>query len=315
MSRYSVDLREKVVTAYKLGKGSIRQLADQFMISATTVYGYIKQYRESQDLTPKKPGPKRPGKLEAYRDFIVQMVQDHPDWTIRQYREHLLNEKDVYVSVGGMCEFLKKEQLTLKKKTYRSEKVATEEGQQQRVDYRKRVRDIPPKKMIFIDETAFWVGMSRDVARSEKGKKAFCLRPFYKGRKITLIGAISVEGVVATKSIPGSMKGKDFRDFIEHDLAPKLNPGDVVIMDNLNIHKMKGIQELITARGAKVEYLSPYSPDFNPIEMLWSTVKSIVRMFPTRAIGSLEKLIKLALMLIGTNTFKNWFAKCCYCTS
>ena len=116
MSRYSVDLREKVVTAYQLGKGSIRQLADQFMISPNTVYGYIKKYRENQDLTPKKPGPKRPGKLEAYRAFIVQMVQNHQDWTVRQYREYLLTEAKVYVSVGGMCEFLKKEQLTLKKK-------------------------------------------------------------------------------------------------------------------------------------------------------------------------------------------------------
>lgn len=169
--------------------------------------------------------------------------------------------------------------------------------------------------MIFIDEAAFWVGMTREVARSEKGKKAFCLRPFYKGRKMTLIGAISIEGVVATKAIQGSMKGKDFKDFVEHDLVPKLNPGDVVIMDNLNIHKMEGIEELINATGARVEYLPPYSPDFNPIEMLWSTVKSLVRMFPTRAMEALEQLIKLALMLIGTNTFKNWFTKCCYCTS
>lgn len=116
MSRYSLDFRIKVVTAYELGFGSIRQLADQFMISPATVHSYIKRYRETQDITPKKPGPNRPGKLENHRYFIVQMVKDYPDWTVRQYREHLLNEQDVYVSVGGMCEFLKKEGLTLKKK-------------------------------------------------------------------------------------------------------------------------------------------------------------------------------------------------------
>ena len=106
--------------------------------------------------------------------------------------------------------------------------------------------------------------MSRDMARSEKGKKAFCLRPFYKGRKMTLIGAISIEGVVAKKAIQGSMKGKDFKDFVEKELVTKLNPGDVVVMDNLNIHKMEGIKELIASAGARVEYLPPYSPDFNP---------------------------------------------------
>lgn len=115
MSRYSLDFRRKVVTAYELGFGSIRQLADQFMISPATVHSYIKRHRETQDITPKKPGPNRPGKLEPHRYFIVQMVKDYPDWTVRQYREHLLEKQEIYVSVGGMCEFLKKEGLTLKK--------------------------------------------------------------------------------------------------------------------------------------------------------------------------------------------------------
>ncbi len=161
-----------------------------------------------------------------------------------------------------------------------------------------------------IDETAFWVGMSREVARSEKGKKAFCLRPFYKGRKMTLIGAISIEGVVAKKAIEGSMKGKDFKEFVEDDLVPKLKPGDVVVMNNLNIHSIEGIEELITATGARVEYLPPYSPGFNPISMLWSTVKSLIRMFPTRAMEVLEKLIEVALIMSGKDSFNNWFTKC-----
>jgi transposase len=76
-------------------------------------------------------------------------------------------------------------------------------------------------------------------------------------------------------------------------------------MDNLNIHKREDIEELIANAGARVEYLPPYSPDRNPIEMLCSTVKSLVRMFPNRAMSALEQLIELALMLIGTTTFKN----------
>jgi len=118
MSRYSLDFLRKVVTAYELGFGSIRQLADQFMICHATVHSYIFRHRETQDITPKKHGPNRPGKLEPHRDFIVQMVQmvkDYPDWTVRQDREHLLEKQEIYVSVGGMCEFLKKEGLTLKK--------------------------------------------------------------------------------------------------------------------------------------------------------------------------------------------------------
>ncbi len=132
---------------------------------------------------------------------------------------------------------------------------------------------------------------------------------------MTLIGAISIERVVAKKAIIFSMKGKDFKNFFEYELVPNMNLGDVVVMDNLNIHKMEGIEEIIVGTGARVEYLPPYSPDPNKISMLWSTVKSLVRMFPTRAMDALEQLIDLVLMLIGTNTFKHWFTKCCYCTN
>ena len=116
MSRYSLDIRHKVVTAYHLGHTSIRKLAQQFTMSPVTVQKYLNQYRDTQDLTPLKPGPNKPGKLFSHRDFIVQMVEDHPDWTLRQYCDHLLGSRQVYSSIGGMCQFLKKEKLTLKKR-------------------------------------------------------------------------------------------------------------------------------------------------------------------------------------------------------
>lgn len=210
--------------------------------------------------------------------------------------------------------FFEKNRNYAKKKTYRSEKIATEESQTQRLEYWDRIRDIPEKDLIFIDETGFWTGMSRRVARSLKGRKAFNLRPFYKGEKLTLIGAMDREGMVATKTVKGSMKGKDFNDFIKTELLPKLREGHVIVMDNLNIHKMEGIQELIAEKGARIEYLPPYSPDFNPIEMLWSTLKAFVRRFPLRMISGLEKLIEIGLYLIGKSFFRNWFIKCCYCT-
>jgi transposase len=202
-----------------------------------------------------------------------------------------------------------------KKKTYRGEKVASATGQQQRLDYWNKIRDVPVEKLIFIDETGFWVGMSRDVARSLSGTKALCLRQFYKGRKMTMIGAIKKGGVVATKMIKGSMKGKDFREFLETELIPKLNEGDVIVMDNLSSHKIEGIKELIEEKGARIEYLPPYSPDFNPIEMMWSVIKAFVRLYCTRGLTALEKLVDIGLYLIESSAFSHWFAKCCYCDS
>ncbi|WP_271255305.1 transposase [Pseudanabaena sp. Chao 1811] len=105
--------------------------------------------------------------------------------------------------------------------------------------------------LICIDETGVWQGMERSVARSECGKRVFSLRPFYKGQKYTIIGAISVDGIVCLKTIQGSMKGADFLTFVQDDLVPKLRPEHRIIMDNLNCHKVEGVAKAITATGAK----------------------------------------------------------------
>lgn len=165
--------------------------------------------------------------------------------------------------------------------------------------------------MIFIDESGVWEGMERAVARSFAGIRAFSHRGCYKGEKHTVIGAISVEGMVCIKTIKGSMKGKDFIAFLQENLCPVLDKEKVVIMDNLRIHKMKGVEELIAEKGAKVTYLPRYSPDFNPIEMLWSVMKTFLRMFKSKAI---EKILDIFLLTVDKAFFRSWFDKCCYCT-
>lgn len=186
--------------------------------------------------------------------------------------------------------------------------------QQERVDYWDRIRDIAPDKLVFIDETGFWVGMNRSVARAVRGKKAYQLRAFYRGKKLTLIGAIKRGEILATKTIERSMKSDDFLEFIQVNLAPQLKAGDVVVMDNLNSHHRAEVREIIESVGARVEYLPVYSPEFNPIEMMWSQLKSLVRKFRTRTLESLNKVIEVAISLVHFRFLDHWFTKCCYCT-
>ena len=175
------------------------------------------------------------------------------------------------------------------------------------------MRDIPEEDLVFIDETGFWVGMSRRYARSLKGRRAYHFRRFYKGRKVTLIGAIDINGMVASKQIEGSMKGKDFYQFVKDDLVPQLRKGHVVVMDNLRAHKIKGIEELIKSKGARIEYLPPHSPDYNPIEMLWSSLKAFICRQPSHSLEMLNLLIALALWWMEISFFRHWFVKGCYC--
>lgn len=186
--------------------------------------------------------------------------------------------------------------------------------QQERVDYWNRIKDVAPDKLVFIDETGFWVGMSRSVARALKGKRAYHLRTFYRGQKLTLIGAIKRGEILATKMIERSMKSDDFLEFIQVNLAPQLKAGDVVVMDNLNSHHRVEVREIIESVGASVEYLPVYAPEFNPIEMMWSQIKSLVRKFRTKTIESLSKIIEVAISLIHFRFLNHWFTKCCYCT-
>jgi transposase len=190
--------------------------------------------------------------------------------------------------------------------------VKSEEVQQQRCNFWQALKEVKAEDIVCIDETGIREGIERTVARSECGREVFSYRACYKGTKHSIIGAISTKGIVCLKMIKGAMKGEDFLAFIQEDLVPNLRPRQVVIMDNLTAHKVKGIEQAITQAGAEVLYLPPYSPDVNPIERLWSVLKYYLRLL--RAY-SLDLFLKIFHFLLEKSFFKNWFTKCCYCAT
>ena len=191
------------------------------------------------------------------------------------------------------------------------------------MDYWNSVENIEPENLVFLDETGILLGLARTHARSQKGMRAYALAPFYRGAKVTAIGAISIKKVVALMTMDNSMDGAAFELFVEKFLVPELWVGAVVVMDNLSSHKSDSIISMIEAVGASVIFLSPYSParrvprpaDFNPIELWWSQLKSFLRMFAPTTTIMVDRIISLAIKLINPQHLKNWFANCCYCTS
>ena len=169
--------------------------------------------------------------------------------------------------------------------------------------------------MVFLDETGVLLGLMRYHARSERGTRVYDLKPFYRGKKVTVIGAISISKVLAVITLDNSMDSNAFRVFIEKLLVPQLWTGAVVIMDNLSAHAISEITPLIEAVGASVINLSPYSPDFNPIEHWWSQLKAFLRIFSPKTTKMVDTLISVALQLINPLHLRNWFANCCYCAS
>lgn len=116
MSCYSIDFRQKIVDAYEQGRGSIRELAQRFLVSPDTVQRLIKQYRQTGNISPKKCGSPKKSVLSEHEQAALKVVEEHPDWTLWQYCETLREEIGVNVSTSMMGRFCQLHQLTLKKK-------------------------------------------------------------------------------------------------------------------------------------------------------------------------------------------------------
>ena len=148
------------------------------------------------------------------------------------------------------------------------------------------------------------LGLTRTRARSPRGYRVYDFKPFYRGAKVTVIGAISIKQVLAVMTLNGSMDGNGFKVFVEKCLLPQLWKGAVVVMDNLPAHKVVEIEPLIQSVGASVLYQSPYSPDFNPIEHWWSQLKAFLRQFSPTNSKMIDVLIRTALHLVNPKHLK-----------
>lgn len=155
--------------------------------------------------------------------------------------------------------------------------------------------------------------MVRRYGRALGGKRVVDHSPLNKPKNITLISAMSRDGVFAQMKYQGGTTKEIFLQYIKEILLPTLKPGDIVIMDNLSAHHGPEVAQLIGQAGASVLYLPPYSPDMNPIEKLWSKIKAYLRKCRSLTFDSLEKALQEAFSKVIPSDCKNWFACAGYC--
>ena len=182
----------------------------------------------------------------------------------------------------------------------------------QRRDWFDAQLDLDPAKLVFIDETGLNTKMARLRGRSLKGERCRAAIPHGHWKTTTFTGALRLTGMTAPMVLDSAMNGDAFRAYVEQVLAPTLCPGDVVIMDNLPAHKAAGIRETIEAVGAKLRYLPPYSPDFNPIENAFSKLKALLRARAERTIDALRDAVGEIVTLFSPSECANYFAACGY---
>ena len=167
-------------------------------------------------------------------------------------------------------------------------------------------------RLKFIDESGNNLALTRLFGRAAPGARIAEGVPQNRGENVTLRAALSLSGVEAAMTVNGAVDGEVFLTYVREVLSPTLRAGDIVVMDNLRAHGVAGVREAIEAKGARLEYLPPYSPDLNPIEKCWSKVKTALRKAKARTRDALEAALKEALLAITEADAWAWFAHCGY---
>jgi transposase len=175
-----------------------------------------------------------------------------------------------------------------------------------------RQPDLDPDRLIFIDETGANTKMARLRGRAPRGERCRAAIPHGHWKTTTFTAGLRAGGMIAPMLLDGPMHGAAFLAYVEQVLVPDLKPGDVVVMDNLPAHKVAGVRNAIEAAGARLLYLPPYSPDFNPIEMAFSKLKALLRKAAARTVDDLWDAIANCLDAFTPTECTNYFAAAGY---
>lgn len=185
---------------------------------------------------------------------------------------------------------------------------------EKRARWHEQLAEEPAASLVFVDESGASTKMTRLRGRAPEGQRVVGHVPHGHYQTTTMVSGIRLKGPCAPWLFEGAMDGEMFLAWVVEGLAPTLQKGDLVIMDNLATHKVQGVAEAIAAAGARLLYLPPYSPDFNPIENMWSKIKQILRSADPRTEIELIQAAKIAFNAITTTDCLGFFLNAKYAT-
>jgi transposase len=190
--------------------------------------------------------------------------------------------------------------------------VAQERNSYKRAWYWRRVKAIAPSRLRFIDESGVNLALTRLYGRAPKGERLVERVPRNYGAQTSIVSDLSLSGVEAILTVDGAVDTLVFDTYVEWRLRPTLRAGDVLVLDNLAAHRASCIERVAAECGARVIWLAPYSPDFSPIEMMWSKIKATMRAAKARTREQLERALVDALDLVTPSDCLGWFQHCGY---
>jgi transposase len=303
-----MELREIISKDNKAGIGS-GTIAKILGIPQRTIQGLLAHERKTGSIMPMPHKGRQPALDGKQMKELKELIETNKDITLEEIKEKMgltIDKSAIWRIVHNKLGF------NFKKKSLHASERDKDGNMEKRKNYIKGQEYLAIDSMVFLDESGVNTGMTRRYGRAVGGERVNDSAPVNHGKNTTVIGAVRFSGVVATKTIKGAMNGEAFSDYITHDLIPALKPGDIVIMDNLRTHKVKGIKEAIEKAGATVLYLPPYSPDLNPIEEMWSKMKAYLRKMKARTEDLLCSAVNTILGSIPLTDIFGWFSHAGY---
>jgi transposase len=311
MQPLSNDLRQRILDAVDNREGSRRKLAARFCVNTSTITRLLQLRRQTGSFEPRPHGGGVAPTLDhdALRR-LRKLVEETPDATLETLKQKL----GVTGSIMIICRALQKLGLPLKKKSKHASERDTPEVRKRRREFRKEVDPIEPRRLVFVDETGVTTAMTPTRGRAPRGERVEASAPA-SWESVTVIAAMGLDGVRAPLALPGSVNAPTFESYVEQVLVPSLHRGDVVVFDNLSSHLSPAVFEAIERAGGSVLPLPPYSPDYTPIEEMFSKFKQFLRRVGARAKEHLYDAIGEGLREVSTEDILGWFRHAGLCVT
>ena len=289
-----------------------KEIAKYFSVNESTIYRLVeKRTRTGSYETRTYLRGRKPILTEKQHQDILELVQKQPDITMNEIIEIL------HLPVGNEAvrRFLIKQGYTYKKSLCMQKNRSVPDVQIKRKTWIENIAGAKPEHQIYLDESGINTNLTRHYAHAVHGKRAIDAAPINTPAGTTVLSSIRLNGSLVYTTYQGGTTAQRFREYMKEQLIPSLEKDDVVIMDNMRSHHAKIVTELLDKSGISYLYLPPYSPDLNPIEKMWSKMKSILRKRKIRIASELPEAVKAALEAVSTNDCRGWFRACGICTN
>ena len=302
---YSNDLRVRVIQVVE-GGAAARAAARQFVIGDSTAIRWAKRWRETGSFEAKTNKGQSRSPLRKHEEWLLGLVKQEPDLTLEEIQRRLLAERQHKAGLGSVWRFFDRHGISFKKSLRAAEQDRPDVAAA-RTAWAENQPKLDPERLVFIDETGTSTNMARLRGRAPRGERLVSKVPHGHWKTTTFVAGLRTNALTAPCVIDGPMNGDAFLAYVEQILVPTLKPGDIVVMDNLSSHKLPAIREAIEAAGARLFYLPPYSPDFNPIEQLFAKLKAALRKAAERSVESLWNRIAILLDIFPPDECANYF--------